>query len=329
MRHAVKRCIVPSNHAMPTNLRSAYVALIGGANMDIAAHSTASILAGDSNPGRIACSPGGVARNVAENLLRLGVDAHLVSVLGDDVFGQALRQSAAAIGLNMSACATIPGQRTATYLSMHGADGDMGVAVNDMGIVECLTPELLGQHTALLDGAAALVVDSNVRQDVLLWISTYWADKAVFAEAVSVAKCHKLLPVLGQLHTLKANRLEAQALSGQPISSPQSACDAARSLHQRGVRNVVISLGASGVAWCNDEGAVGHKSVRPVSMASATGAGDALLSGLIYGYMHALPLDSSVQWAMACAELTLSSTFANSPDLCVATVRAHIEQNHD
>jgi pseudouridine kinase len=314
---------------MPMTPRLAYVALIGGANMDIAAQSVASIVAGDSNPGRIVCSPGGVARNVAENLLRLDVDARLISVLGDDVFGQALRQSAAAIGLDLGACTVIPGQRTATYISMHGPDGDMGVAVNDMDIVECLTPELLGQHSALLDGAAMLVVDSNVRQDVLTWISTYWANKAVFAEAVSVAKCHKLLPMLGQLHTLKANRLEAEALSARPISSPQSACDAARSLHQRGVRNVVISLGAGGVAWCNDEGLVGHKAVSPLSMVNATGAGDALLSGLVYGYIQGLPLDASVQWAMACAELTLSSTLANSPDLSVASVRAHLEQAHD
>jgi pseudouridine kinase len=307
--------------------RLAYVALIGGANMDIAAHSSAAPVPGDSNPGRIACSPGGVARNVAENLLRLGVDARLLSVLGDDVFGQALRQAAADIALDLSACSTIPGQRTATYLSLHGPDGDMGVAVNDMGILDCLTPELLGQHTGVLEGAAALVVDCNVRPDVLAWIAVYWLDKPVFAEAVSVAKCRKLLPVLGQIHTLKANRLEAQALSGLPIQSLQSACDAARSLHQRGVRNVVISLGGDGVAWCDAGGAVGHQHVHAVQMASATGAGDALLSGLVYGHLQGLPLDQAVRFAMACAELTLSSTLANSPELSVAAVKARLQEH--
>jgi pseudouridine kinase len=315
---------------MPMTSRPAYVALIGGANMDIAAHSHAAPVAGDSNPGRVACSPGGVARNVAENLLRLGEDARLLSVLGDDVFGLALRQAAEAIGLDLSACTTIPGQRSATYLSLHGPDGDMGVAVNDMDILDCLTPELLQTQLSVLEGAAALVVDANVRPDVLAWIAVYWLDKPVFAEAVSVAKCHKLLPVLAQLHTLKANRLEAQALSGVPINSPQSAADAARLLHQRGVRNVVISLGAEGVVWCNAAGVVGHRSVRPVHMASATGAGDALLSGLVHGHLHAMPLDQSVRFAMACAELTFSSTFANSPDLSVAAVHAHLEeQQHD
>ena len=304
--------------------RGAYIALIGGANMDIAAHSTLAPVAGDSNPGRIVCSPGGVARNVAENLVRLGVDARLLSVLGDDVFGRALRQAAADIALDLSACSTIPGQRSATYLSLHGLDGDMGVAVNDMGILECLTPELLARHMPLLEGAAALVVDCNVRPDVLAWIGDHGADKPVFAEAVSVAKCHKLLPMLDRLHTLKANRLEAQSMSGIPIHSAQSAAEAARSLHQRGVRNVLISLGAVGVAWCDAAGVVGHQSAHPVQVVSATGAGDALLSGLVYAHLQGMALDQSVGWAMACAELTLSSPFATSPDLSVAAVVARL-----
>jgi pseudouridine kinase len=151
--------------------------------------------------------------------------------------------------------------------------------------------------------------------------------KAIFAEAVSVAKCAKLVPVLGALHTLKANRMEAERLSGCAITHPHSAMDAASALHRLGVSNVVISLGAEGAAWCDSAGNTGHRAVRPVHMASATGAGDAMLSGLVYGYLQAMPLDLSVRWAMACAELTLSSTFANSPDLCVGAVQTRLEQN--
>lgn len=302
-----------------------YVALVGGANLDIAAHAHAPLLGGDSNPGRIACSPGGVARNVAENLLRLGLDARLLSVLGDDAFGQVLRQAAQAIGLDLRACPTIAGARTATYLSLHGADGDMGVAVNDMGILEHLTPELLESHRALLQGAHAVLVDCNVRPDVLAWMAETLPHQALFAEAVSVAKCSKLLPVLGALHTLKANRIEAQALSGLAIDGPQSAMAAARALQARGVRNVVISLGAQGAAWCDASGASGHRAAQPVHMASATGAGDALMAGLLYAHLHRMPMDPAIAWAMACAELTLSSTFANSPALTVSAVQAQLQ----
>jgi pseudouridine kinase len=110
-----------------------------------------------------------------------------------------------------------------------------------------------------------------------------------------------------------------------PIADVPEARAAALSLHQRGVKQVVISLGREGAVWCDAAGATGHRAAQPVAMASATGAGDALLSGLVYGHLQALQMDLSVPLAMACAELTLSSTFANSPDLCVAAVFAHLE----
>ena len=303
-----------------------HIALLGGINMDVSVHAHSTLRAGDSNPGRVQCSPGGVARNVAENLLRLGLDARLLGVLGDDVFGQALWQFGAAIGLDMCACLTLPGQRTATYVCLHRADGDMDVAVNDMDIMDALTPALLQPQQALLRDAAVLVADCNLRPDVWQWLVTEVAHPALFAEAVSVAKCTRLGDVLAQLHTLKANRLEAQALCGRAIASVQEACDAALALHRRGVGRVLISLGAQGVAWCDADGRCGHRAARAVPVVSATGAGDALMSGLVYGHLQGWPLQEALAWAMACAEITLASTAANAPALSVQAVQNYVQQ---
>ena len=302
-----------------------HIALLGGINMDVSVHAHSTLRAGDSNPGRVQCSPGGVARNVAENLLRLGLDARLLGVLGDDVFGQSLWQSGAAIGLDMRACLTLPGQRTATYVCLHRADGDMDVAVNDMDIMDALTPALLQPQQALLRDAAVLVADCNLRPDVWQWLATEVAHPALFAEAVSVAKCTRLGDVLLQLYTLKANRLEAQALCGRAIASVQEACDAALALHRRGVGRVLISLGAQGVAWCDADGRCGHRAARAVPVVSATGAGDALMSGLVYGHLQGWPLQEALAWAMACAEITLASTAANAPALSVQAVEQHMQ----
>ena len=303
-----------------------HIALLGGINMDVSVHAHNTLRAGDSNPGRVQCSPGGVARNVAENLLRLGLDARLLGVLGDDVFGQSLWQSGAAMGLDMRACLTLPGQRTATYVCLHRADGDMDVAVNDMDIMDALTPALLQPQQALLRSAAVLVADCNLRPDVWQWLVTEVAHPALFAEAVSVAKCTHLGHVLPQLHTLKANRLEAQALCGRAIASVQEACDAALALHRRGVGRVLISLGAQGVAWCDADGRCGHRAARAVPVVSATGAGDALMSGLVYGHLQGWPLQEALAWAMACAEITLASTAANAPALSVQAVQNYVQQ---
>lgn len=301
------------------------ITLLGGINMDVSVHAHGPLRAGDSNLGQVQCSPGGVARNVAENLSRLGLNVRLLGVLGDDVFGQALRAAGAAVGLDMRACLTLPGQRSATYVCLHRADGDMEVAVNDMDIMDALTPALLLPQMALLRGAAVLVADCNLRPDVWQWLATEVAHPALFAEAVSVAKCMRLGPVLAHVHTLKANRLEAQAMCGRAIASVQDACDAALQLHRRGVGRVFISLGAQGVAWCDGEGRCGHRAARMVPVLSATGAGDALMGGLVYGHQQGWPLEEALAWAMACAEITLASPAANAPALSVQAVQHHMQ----
>ena len=160
------------------------ITVLGGINMDVSVHAHHALLAADSNPGQVQCSPGGVARNLAENLVRLGQDVRLLGVLGDDVFGQALRQSGAAMGLDMRACLTLPSQRSATYVCLHRADGDMDVAVNDMDIMDALTPAHLQPQTALLRSPAVLVADCNLRPDVWRWPATEVAHLTLSVQGV-------------------------------------------------------------------------------------------------------------------------------------------------
>ena len=60
------------------------VIVIGGANVDIKGRSRAAVMPGTSNPGEVIVSPGGVGRNIAENLARLDVSTALLAMTGDD-----------------------------------------------------------------------------------------------------------------------------------------------------------------------------------------------------------------------------------------------------
>ncbi|RKX80638.1 MAG: kinase, partial [Spirochaetes bacterium] len=70
-----------------------YVALIGAANIDIQGFSSNLIIARDSNPGSIEFCAGGVSRNIAENLSRLGVSTELISAIGGDPNGELILSS--------------------------------------------------------------------------------------------------------------------------------------------------------------------------------------------------------------------------------------------
>lgn len=302
-----------------------YMLAVGASNMDIAGHSARSLVLGDSNPGRIRYAPGGVARNVAENLARLGHSTRLLTALGDDAPGHSLLQATSAAGVDMRSCWVLPEQATSSYLSVHGADGDMAVAVNDMGIVDSITPARLAPYAVDLAAAQALLFDCNLSETSLAWLCANSGDAPVFVDTVSTHKCLRIANSLARVHLLKPNRLEAQALTGLPLDSPADAPAVAQWLHARGVQQLVLSWGAQGVFWSDAQGAQGWQPAPEVVVQSASGAGDALMAGLMH--MAGQPLGQAVRFACGCAALTLGVAGTNDPALSVARVQQWLELN--
>ncbi|MGY8794759.1 MAG: PfkB family carbohydrate kinase, partial [Woeseiales bacterium] len=75
--------------------------VVGGANMDICGAPSSNLRLQDSNPGKVTSSPGGVARNIAENLARLGIDCRLIAAIGTDHHGDLLVKQGEAAGIDM------------------------------------------------------------------------------------------------------------------------------------------------------------------------------------------------------------------------------------
>jgi len=296
------------------------VVAIGAANMDIAGSTAHALAPGDSIPGRIRHAPGGVARNVAENLARLGQRVRLLCAVGDDLFGHSLLARTRAAGVDVDACWVIQGEASSSYLSLHGPDGDMALAVNDMAILASITPQRLLPHVADVRQADLLLLDGNLPEEALQWLFAHAGATPVFVDPVSAFKCRRFLPWLGQVHTLKANRIEAEALWGRPLEGDASVADAALWLHAQGVQQVVLSLGERGAYWSAGAGRQGWQPALPVTVLSATGAGDAMMAGLVHGYVQGVDLPHAVRFASACAALTLTCPQANHPGLTVAAV---------
>ena len=297
-----------------------FVVVLGGANMDISGSTTQPLVLSDSNPGRIRCAPGGVARNVAENLARLGNTTRLLTAVGDDLYGRSLLETTQKAGVDVSASWVLSDEATSTYVSLHGPDGDMAVAINDMGILECITPERLAPCTPWVQQAAALVVDCNVSAQTLEWLFTNRGATPVFVDAVSAFKCPRIQRWLAHVHLLKVNRLEAQALCNFALHDDTDIERAAQCLHALGVEQVVLSLGERGVYWSARNADQGWHGAVPCSVVNATGAGDALMAGLVHAFVDQQSLRASIPFALGCAALTLASEHANHPALSVAAV---------
>lgn len=298
-----------------------YVVAIGGANLDILAQATGAMTARDSNPGTISSSFGGVARNIAENLARLSLDCRLISAVGEDANGLALLQHTEQVGVQVSDVLRVAQARTGMYVSFNDAQGDLNLAVNDMSVLEHVSAAYLTEKQPLLAHAALLVADTNLSQNCLDGLFTQARSLPIFVDPVSVAKASKIRAWLSSIHTLKPNRFEAEHLSGLSLADQGAAPAVAEWFLREGVRNIVLSLGEQGL-YCANAHEQGWVKPLPVAVCNTSGAGDAVMSGLVYGYMQGNALLQSARFAQACAALTVGVAPANCESLSVAAALA-------
>jgi pseudouridine kinase len=302
---------------------SAPVVVIGAAGVDLLGHQSQPGPLADSVPGVVQRSPGGVGRNIAESLARLGLPVRLVSLLGSDADGDWLLDATAGAGVDVSLVQRSADLPSPTYLAVHDRSGRMTAAVSDMRLCESFGEMHLQPLGDSIGEAAALVMDANLPPAAMAWLAERRGAAPLFADAVSTAKVLRLRGLLAGIHTLKLNLLEARALSGQPDADWH---DCAGHLLRQGVQRVMVSLGEEGIGYRDARQRL-QKAAPRARVGSDTGAGDALTAGLVAAWVWGLPLAAQLDYALACAGVTLQSASAVQPALSAARVSAWIEEH--
>ncbi|EAR09908.1 carbohydrate kinase [Reinekea blandensis] len=293
--------------------------VLGGANVDLTGTSADTFRPGDSNPGGVKQGAGGVGRNIAENLARLGNEVVMVTLVGDDSRGRYLIEQAQEAGIQTQAMVRHSEHATSTYLALNNDQGELVGAIADMAIIEQLTPEWLAERMSLLQSAQTLLVEANLPEATLTWLGEQSLNAPLVADAVSATKAVRLKPLLHRLDLLKVNRSEALTLIDEPASSDLSDEQLILRLLACGVTSVLLSLGERGVRYGDSTQQI-ELPVPHCDMLSDTGAGDALLAGFVHARHHIESVDTQLQFALLCAAMTLEAPQAVNTRLSATAV---------
>ena len=273
-----------------------YVVLIGAANIDIQGFSSNPIIQRDSNPGRIEFCPGGVSRNIAENLARLGIMTELISALGDDPNGSLILESCKNCGIGSDYSLIVPNAVSSVYLAIMDDSRDMALALSDMTISDNITIKFLKSRYEILKNAHSIVFDTCLGIEQMDYILSNFADKQIYVDPVSVGKAKSLKTLMGKIHTLKMNKLEAEFLSDIKISNKSDLEKTSLWFIDLGVKRVFITLGKEGVFY-RDSQTYGNYKPAEAEIKNATGAGDAFMAGLVYGSLKNYDTKKIVRFA--------------------------------
>jgi pseudouridine kinase len=290
--------------------------VIGAASIDVKGRAHKTLQLGTSTPGEITVSFGGVGRNVAENLARLGQPTILLSAVGRDPFGAQILKRTASAGVDVSRVIISPQCHSAAYVAILDEVGSKTFAVDEMETIGLVTPAYLQTHRALFKDAAMLVIDANLSPSALT--SAINAAKhhgvPVAADPASTTLAPRLKKHLPELALVRPNLAEAAILCGHPIHGRAEAMQAAKELVSQGVGTAVIALAEEGLCYATSAGS-GYISAIRTKVVDYTGAGDALTATIVYGLINQFPIDEAMRLGVSAATLTLQCADTVCPDL--------------
>lgn len=242
--------------------------------------------------------PGGKGSNQAVGVARLGAEAHLAGIIGDDRLGEIAIDLYDREGVGASFLQRTTEMATGVGFIILNHEGENGIIL-DMGANELM-------DSAFVDQVEAQIARSDVVMSVLE------IPVAAAARAMELGAKHSVRTILNpapataldanvlrNVDYLTPNETELRILLGLAPDDPADTVDLARRLRARGVGNLIVTMGEKGALILTEDGMETVDGV-PVEVVDTTGAGDAFNAGLAVALAEGKSLSAAVHFANRC-----------------------------
>jgi len=272
------------------------IVVVGSLHMDLTVKTERIPQIGETVLGKhFTMSPGGKGANQAVAAAKLGADVTLVGRVGGDMLGRKLIENANGKRIDTSYIVEDREAATGVALIIVDEKGNNVIAVASGADMKCC-PRDIDRAERIIKSSKVL----SIQLEIPLHVVEYAIDKA-FREEVKVIlnpSPAQQLPddLLRKVHVLTPNETEAEVLSGRKVTSVRAARMIAEKIRERGVENVIITLGKNGAVVATEEETV-HVRGIDVNTVDATGAGDAFCGALAVAISSGKELKEAVMYS--------------------------------
>ncbi|XP_018540061.1 uncharacterized protein zgc:136858 isoform X2 [Lates calcarifer] len=339
------------------------IVVIGGINVDfIAKGKTKTLHFGQTNPGSVCQSFGGVGRNIADCLSRLGHNPLFISATGADSHSDAVLNYCR--HMNTSGVARLEEQSTATYCAVITESGELSLGLGDMDIHQQITEQYVSQFEKQLSSATLVCLDGNIpvstinyvcsvakKHNVSVWYEPTDSEKACKPFLSDAWKSLSYSsPNLAELCTMnKTLGIPTPEVLPSSLEELLSIAVALSRPLLEQLHCLVVTLGANGVLVCGEHNA-GSVNLQPRNQKrrrqlfavhypaltvtaeetmNVSGAGDSLAGALMAGILQRQDTDTCVRMGLLAAWLSLASPHPIAPSLTLDSVDPNKVQNQN
>ena len=256
----------------------AKVVVIGSLNMDLVTRAPRLPRGGETLIGKsFATVSGGKGANQAVAAARLGAQVSMVGCVGNDAYGEALREALLAEQIDCQAVSTVEDSSGVALIVVD--DNSQNAIVIVAGANGALTPEVIDRFDAVLQAADVIICQLEV-PDATVGHALKRGRELGKTVILNPAPASRPLPAdwYAAIDYLIPNESEASALSGLPVDSLSTAETAATRLIAMGAGKVIITLGSQGSLFADGQ-RFEHFPAAKVKAVDTTAAGDTFVGG--------------------------------------------------
>ena len=292
---------------------SANILVIGSSNIDQIIFSETLPVPGETvASGRYAQVFGGKGANQAVAAAKAGGKVIMVSSVGDDLFGTQIRENLASYGIDTRSVKSQSGQHTGVALIMVDAKGENCISVA-LGANNSLQSELVAEVLENEKSGFALALLQMEAPVETVTESIRLLHKSRIPVMLNMAPFgHLSDETLSMVQCLVLNAGEAEALSGCPVNSVETAILAAEAIQKRvAIPLILVTLGKDGVVLKSGENQVQFPTYV-VEVLDTTAAGDVFCGYLATGLAEGKPIAETIQFAVAASALSVMKAGAQT-----------------
>ena len=278
------------------------IVVIGSSNTDMVIRTPAIPRPGETVlGGEFFMAPGGKGANQAVAAARAGGDVHFIARVGDDIFGRQSLDGFIRDGIHIDRLIRDKAAPSGVALIIVGPDGENSIAVAS-GANARLSVEDVSQAKPVITSADIVLMQLESPLETVREAAEI-ASSAGVPVVLNPAPARALGDdILRRVAYLTPNETEAEILTGITLIKKSDLAKAADVLLAKGVKAVLITLGAKGVfvATAEKKEIVAAFKVIPVD---TTAAGDAFNGALAVALAEGTPLLKAARFANAAAAL--------------------------
>ena len=287
------------------------IIVVGSSNTDMVIKAAKFPLPGETIlGGEFFLFPGGKGANQAVAAARLGGNVIFIAKVGNDIFGEQALQQFKREGIITDYVAKDPNLPSGVALITVDSKGENTIVVAQ-GSNGALSPEDVKKAEREFENAEIVLTQLETPLPTILHLvklARSTGKKMILNPAPAMPLPDDLFPYL---YLITPNETETETLTGIKIKDQASMKLAAEKLKDKGVANVIITLGAEGV-YLHDTAGGRHIPTRKVQVVDSTAAGDVFNGALAVALSENRTLEQAAEFANHAAAISVTKMGAQA-----------------